>query len=673
LLALLCTVTLGLAQTAITDSLAQQLKFDSAIQIVKKHKRDSTEIKALSWLGNFTASNDFRSSFTYFHKALRLSSDIAYQKLYPSVCNGLGELHHTQGNYDSSLFYHRKAIAAGLAINDIHEVIDGYDGISLTLRWLGQYDSAKFYLTNAQTAAKENNDYAGLANIYNSKGNLFLQENNHAEALEYYILAAHLQDSLVHDPRGQATALANIGNIQYKMDNLEKALHYVQEAQSIAEKNNLQKVLAYAAQQVGRIYRKQKKFDEAINAYKKALASYLRMGVKRNAAEIYQNLGNIYFDKADFKEAQHQYKTAIHLSKQISYDQLLGLLYHGMGSVFHQLKQYDAAFLYIDSARITGKKINDQYTLVDAYDLLAQISKEQHKYKEALTYFQQYADLKDSLTEAGNRNDMVELEMKYQNEKKVTEIELLKSDQALKSLTLSRQKVIITATIVAFIFAIAIGFLMVTRYRAINNAKRLIEIERVRNNIARDLHDDIGSTLSSINILSQVALMEKNGSVQNHLQRIGDQSARIMEDIGDMVWSVNPRNDSINQVIIRMREFATEILDLKKIDYIFNEKIAEGLTLTVDQRKNLFLIFKEVINNAAKYSHASLIDISLRQQGHILVLKITDDGRGFNEHETKAGNGLRNLRERAKEINGVFTLTSIAGKGTEVELGLPIA
>jgi two-component system, NarL family, sensor histidine kinase UhpB len=147
----------------------------------------------------------------------------------------------------------------------------------------------------------------------------------------------------------------------------------------------------------------------------------------------------------------------------------------------------------------------------------------------------------------------------------------------------------------------------------------------------------------------------------------------MMEDMGDMVWSINPRNDSMSQVLIHMREFATEIFELKNIEYHFSDSVEQGLTLDAEKRKNLFLIFKEIINNAAKYSNASHIEINLQQLDRSLVLLIKDNGQGFDEQTTKAGNGLRNIRERAKEVNGAVVLKSILGEGTEVELQLPIA
>lgn len=122
-----------------------------------------------------------------------------------------------------------------------------------------------------------------------------------------------------------------------------------------------------------------------------------------------------------------------------------------------------------------------------------------------------------------------------------------------------------------------------------------------------------------------------------------------------------------------MREFFTELFELKNIEYNFIENVQEGLTLSVDQRKNIFLIFKEGINNAAKYSDASLVEVSLLQEDAVLILKIKDNGRGFDKNAITKGNGLWNLRERAKEINGIFTVTTTPGQGTTIELKLPIA
>ena len=159
--------------------------------------------------------------------------------------------------------------------------MDAFQGLSVTFLWLTQYDSAKYYLARSQGLAEQIKDYPRLAGIYNSWGNLHLQEGDKTEALKKYIYAAKLQDSLLNDPLGKATALANIGNVQYLMGNLNNGLEYIKEAQTLAQANDLKNVIAYTSQLVGRIYRKQNKLDEALIEYQKARSL-------RNLCEFWQ-------------------------------------------------------------------------------------------------------------------------------------------------------------------------------------------------------------------------------------------------------------------------------------------------------------------------------------------------------------------------------------------------
>jgi signal transduction histidine kinase len=326
----------------------------------------------------------------------------------------------------------------------------------------------------------------------------------------------------------------------------------------------------------------------------------------------------------------------------------------------------------IENINISTEK-GDLINAAEGHNKLAEWYAARKQFDKAYANLRQAHQMNDSLRGNEIILQLKKLEEEYQSEKKEKEIALLKKDQELQVLTLSKQKAFTTSIVTALIGVVLTGLLLINRYRIVNRAKRQAEIERVRNHIARDLHDDIGSTLSSINILSQVALSEKNGSVSNYLQRIGEQSSRMMEDIGDIVWSINPNNDSTDKLIVRMREFATEILEPKNISYHFTEAISNKWVMDAEKRKNLFLIFKESINNAAKYSHASKLEISLHQEDHTLVMQVKDNGLGFDEHAVNPGNGLRNLNERAKQINGTVSVKSKVLEGTMVELRIPLA
>jgi signal transduction histidine kinase len=211
--------------------------------------------------------------------------------------------------------------------------------------------------------------------------------------------------------------------------------------------------------------------------------------------------------------------------------------------------------------------------------------------------------------------------------------------------------------------------------------RRLLQVEKIRTRLARDLHDDMGSTLSTINILSNMAV-KKIGSdqqaSQDYMGRISDSSSRIMEAMDDIVWSINPVNDSMRKILARMKEFAGNVLEASDIEYSFMvDEAVKDMSFDMEWRREIFLVFKEAINNIVKYAKASQVNITLRKQKNALHMTITDNGVGFNtvvdQHGSVRGNGLRNMRKRAEAMNGSFRIISAPESGTSVELRIPLA
>jgi signal transduction histidine kinase len=205
-------------------------------------------------------------------------------------------------------------------------------------------------------------------------------------------------------------------------------------------------------------------------------------------------------------------------------------------------------------------------------------------------------------------------------------------------------------------------------------SKYLVE-DKLRMNIARDLHDEIGSTLTSINIISKLTIQQSqaNGEVKANLAKIKEYSSRMMESMSDIVWAINPSNDTMDKILIRMKELAGELLEPAKVNYFFQEEgDLEHLKLNVGQRKDLYLIFKEALNNAVKYSEASEVHISLKSRGGHLQLRITDNGKGFELQRSRSGNGLKNMLSRAEDMKAVMCIDSIPSTGTTVSVDVNI-
>jgi signal transduction histidine kinase len=158
-----------------------------------------------------------------------------------------------------------------------------------------------------------------------------------------------------------------------------------------------------------------------------------------------------------------------------------------------------------------------------------------------------------------------------------------------------------------------------------------------------------------------------------YISKITDNSQRMMEAMDDIVWSIKPMNDSIQKITARMREFATGILEAKDIEVNFKvDDDVNKIKLDMEARRDLFLIFKEAINNVAKYSHGSkcLIHIALCQQR--LLLDVEDNGVGFDISQADSGNGLSNMHKRAEALKARVSIKSRPGEGTQVTLNMPI-
>jgi signal transduction histidine kinase len=220
------------------------------------------------------------------------------------------------------------------------------------------------------------------------------------------------------------------------------------------------------------------------------------------------------------------------------------------------------------------------------------------------------------------------------------------------------------------VVAVAGILFLIRRYE--QNRKK--QLEAVRERISRDLHDDMGSTLQSISVMSEIVRMKSKPDTESNptIEKIGSASREMIEKMNDIVWAVNPKNDQFENIIFHMRAFAGELLAGKDIALHFKaDNDLNNIKLSMEKRKSFFLVFKEVINNAFKYSGAKNVSVEISKSNHQLKLIVEDDGIGFDMNEDRlitGGNGLKNMKTRADELNGNIAMTSETGKGTRVSL-----
>lgn len=205
--------------------------------------------------------------------------------------------------------------------------------------------------------------------------------------------------------------------------------------------------------------------------------------------------------------------------------------------------------------------------------------------------------------------------------------------------------------------------------------KRYEAVQKLREKVARDLHDDVGSTLTSINILSEMSIqkLNENDEVKDYLTRISSNSSLMMDAMDDIVWNIKPANDTMTRIIARMREYAATIFEPKEIRYKFiNEELVKNISLNMDVRRSLLLIFKEALNNIVKYAAATFVTIEFKIEDGNLKMSIRDDGKGFDREKIKYGNGIENMMKRAAHFDGRLEVESLENIGTKVVIHVPL-
>jgi two-component sensor histidine kinase len=240
----------------------------------------------------------------------------------------------------------------------------------------------------------------------------------------------------------------------------------------------------------------------------------------------------------------------------------------------------------------------------------------------------------------------------------------------------SLQLVILPPWYMTWWFRLTVVIVIVTaaywfyRYRI----NQTLKLQAVRNRIASDLHDEIGSNLSNISIFSNVAQQnENNSATASMLQRITEYTQLSMEAMSDIVWMINTRNDRFENIMVRMRTLAAEIFEATnwRLHMQFDEKLY-NLNMNMEERKNFYLIYKEAINNIAKYAECKDVWISMALDHSKILLEIKDNGKGFDVENIGEGNGLVNMKKRAEMLKGKLTITSKRGEGTLVRLSFQL-
>jgi signal transduction histidine kinase len=503
----------------------------------------------------------------------------------------------------------------------------------------------------------------------------------------------------LHSDKGIFWSIQKLDQSLYVSGNYTEELNYALKALPIAKKLNDMSAIGWSNGMIADSYINLGDYTSAIK--------YVRIVMKGIADHFPDELFSGYAVIVGIYVGLHEYDSAMYVARkslelfkaqpalyndsnfQSKYSKNQVYLY--LGVAFKANKMYDSALYYYRKSIPFGNDLNLEINVMQAFNGMAEIFKDQHQRDSAICYAKKalankvakaypaekikasglLADVYESkgFTDSSLKYLRIAVNLKdsiYNREKTIAFQNALLKDQEKQREILAATTALKNRYTVYFLTGLFIVLFVVSAV-VIRN-RRIKQLQNIRNSIADDLHDDIGSTLSSISIMSELA-KAKSPEALPLLTSIGESTAAIQENMSDIVWTVNPNNDQFENLLQRMNLFATEILEAKKMKLELNSDASLNTArLTMKQRKNLYLFFKEAINNAAKHSGANKIIVNMHKKDHCIEININDDGNGFDTTAIYAGNGMNSLKKRAEELNAEYNITSLTNDGTTVQL-----
>ncbi len=692
-----------------TNLYGQSIEIDSIKKAIATMPFDTNKAKAYYDLSKLFLSV---REFDLIHKYL--DSGLVIHKQFNNS-NGIGSGYFLHGyayrkgnNTDSAIIFYMKSIPYFKG-NKSREAL-AYESIGASYDACSKYDSALIYFNIAFKKAIANTDTTQQIRIITNIGAIYYYQSKYKEAAENYFKALRIGEAM-KDSEVMAANYLNIANVFALLGDSKKSIEYSFLGFEITNATGDFKKSGNAYENIASEYLKNKQNEDAFKYATQALIFYKKASAFAEAALCCNTISDYYTTIADSnsnlgnkKIASLNYQLADSILKEgygyaiESEDNyaLVNILINS-GDLNERLGRYKIAIKNYDDAIRYCKELDLNKELAKAYKNIAAIYNRTNQSEKAYQFLRMSMQLSDSTNSQDNLKTIAELNTKYESEKKEQRITLLKKENQLK--TISEQKehqkknfayIAISALIVIGIYV----FNLYSKRKKLSNQlsqsltdlkstqQQLIQLEKekeaenIRVRISRDIHDDIGHNLTKISLLSNMtanATDKNTAEAKENLDRISDYSRNVNSSLSEIVWAITPKHDTLESLIIYMRNHIHKFFEGTGISYKINfTDDFENRNVNPDLKRNIFLVLKESLNNILKYAQAKNVVVAFNINGDDFELLIKDDGVGFSPlslgegQGLRSGNGLQNMHYRMQQSGGTFHIHSSLGNGCEI-------
>lgn len=606
------------------------------IYLTNHTTQDTNYVRALNVMGRELHSIA-NPDYVRADSVLRISEQLAIKLHYglglAKAYTNRASIYYLTDRPQQALDYFQKALATAESHKLNPRFICGaISNVAAALSKLGQYDKVVTMELRSLRLQEQHNVQPRIATTYGGIGNAFRELNKPQEALSYYQQALAIMQS-TKNTSGLAIIENNMGICYDNLKQYDKSIPYYKRALKHAEDVKFELLQADILVNIGLALKLSKRPKEGIPFVERSLAVGQKQANKASMATAYFNLGQIYEDLKQYTPAETYLKKALQLAKERDNKEQIDNYTQGLADLYGGMKNFQQAYVF-------------------------QLERNQHI---------------DSMTAVRTSAEVHRLVAHYKTEQKEAQIKLLRQQAQIQDEELTNKRLQTNGLLIGGILLLLLGAAVSAWLLNRARIRRLEEAQALRKQIAHDLHDEVGSTLSSISLLSGLVngLIAQNRpeSVERAIQKINTDARQILEAMDEIIWTINPGNDSLHRIAIRLQEYAQPLMESKNIRFsLVADPALDGLPISMEVRRNLYLIGKEAINNLIKYSEATHAIMRFEHQKDQLKVVIEDNGQGFDTAQPSSRTGQQSMQERARAMGAILAVKSTPGQGTLLQL-----
>lgn len=613
-----------------------------SLKITLQTKKDTSLIKTLdeiSW--QFKAIN-IDSALNYAKKSIILAERLEYDKLTALVYNTLATVYEAKSELDSALYFHKKSLTIKINTNDSIGIANTYNNLGIIYDEKGKYlTSLKNYFKALNIYENQNAPYDRVSLVYVNIGIVYKKQKEFNKALSYYHKAIEIYKKNKYKV-GEIITISNISSIYLELKDYDTAIKYSKEAAKGFKDLGYSRYITYMDHNIAIAKTGQSKFYEAIAIYKKIIPKFKEENNWFELADAKIGLSNTYFKINNFKKANKELQETLRISRK------------------NEFKEKE----------------------LRVFSLLSKVSFKMNKYKEAYNYLSEYDKKKDSVFEKEKTKSILELETKYQSEKKEKELLKTRTEKAETELALTKSKGWIFILMASLLITVFLFFGISQRIKRKNQEAIVKEKERgfkaiidaqeeERSKIARELHDGVVQQIGSVILKARNLFTKKELTQDNESKEVLQRLENSNQDLRNISHQMMPRALKELGVISALNDLLEGSLSYANIKYSlehFNieERLPEKIEVTI------YRIVQELINNIIKHSKATEVSVQLFNANNTVILIVEDNGVGFAKEKNKKGIGLLNISSRLDIVNGNVNFEPSPKSGTLVTIKIPL-